>query len=281
MGPSISKKDFLALAYSAELPALVQKALQAQTLRRESDESTGKNRVFIEESRYALIKYRAYIKTIETIHAKYNDSIRAIFQESPESAAYILLAQSISFLKMAIDSLDDRHFEAATLLRPIDEAIALAEYFLIEKDSPQGKGNLAAWFHENRSPSNSVCRESIDKYTSSLSGGSDGPSMGLVMNRVYQAKSKLIHNAHHSIMETYKTQVTKEGLVGIGFDYGQSSDPRKLHELISFYQSSIWTLTQAMLICFSGLTKILSEQDLKTLYTLHSTFFKEMNERRS
>lgn len=279
MGLSMSKENFRVLLQSKELPGLVEKALRAVALRRELDGLSNLDKKFQEEIDRRLLAYRAYIKTIESIHVKYHDKIDPLHNASPESAAYILFANAISQLKMAIDSLADRHFGAIALLRHIDEAIALAEYFLIERNSIKGKDDLSAWFHENRSPSNSTCRESISKWASSIPVGNEGPSMESVLKTLYRAKSKPVHNAHHSIMETYKTETTKEGVKGVSFDYGASSNPRKLHELVEFYQSTIWTLTQAMLMCFSGLAKLFIEEDNQTLQRFNVQFFKEMQQR--
>lgn len=281
MGPAISESDFLSLAYSSDILPFVQKTLRVESSRRQEDKISGADNRFIEGSAQALIKYRAYIRTIEAIHANYNESLDPNFKETPESAAYILLARSISYLKMAIDSLQDKHFESIILLRPIDEAIALAEFFLIERHSALGKSTLEAWYHENHSPSNTICRKSIDKYLSSMPITNPGPPIGLLMKRLYHGKSKPLHNAHHSIMETYNTVLTDDVLYGVGFDYGLSSHPRKLHELVLFYQSSIWSVALGMLFCFSILTKILTAQDNDTIIALNRSFFSDANEKDS
>jgi hypothetical protein len=279
LGPAISKSDFLALAYSSDILPLVQKTLRFDVARRLKDKSSGADIRFGEDSAQKIIKYRAYIGTIEAIHAKYNDLINPNFQETPESAAFILMARSISYLRMAIDSLQDKHFEAIILLRPIDEAIALAEYFLIERESVMGKSNLEAWYRENHSPSNAICRESIDRYLSSKPIANLGPPIGLLMKKLYYGKSKPIHNAHHSIMETYNTTMKNDGLSGVGFDYGISSHPRKLQQLVMFYQSSIWNVAMGMMICFAALTNVLSDQDKNTLIALNRSFLGEANAR--
>ena len=279
MGPAISKDDFLSLAYSSDIIPSIQKTLQFESSRRQKDKISGADSHFNEDSAQKLIKYRAYVGTIEAIHAKYNDIINPNFRETPDSAAYILLARSISYLRMAIDSLQDKHFEAIILLRPIDEAVALAEYFLIAKDSGEGKTNLESWYRENHSPSNTTCRKCIDTYMSSLPAANLGPPIGLLMRRLYHGKSKPLHNAHHSIMETYNTALTKDGLSGVGFDYGYSSNPRKLHQLVLFFQSSIWSVSMGMLFCFSIFTKTLTEQDSNTLITLNRSFLGEANQK--
>lgn len=277
---AISFDDFQVLINLPEISSLVRRAFRAQSIRRLKDESSGQNRVFLQYIDDLLIRYRAHLKTIESIHLKYNNTIKPFAHQTSESASYILIARSISLLRMAIDSIADKHFEAIILLRHIDESIALAEYFLIERNSEKGKSDLKSWFMENISPSYATCRDSIDKYLTSVPTSNDGPSMAMLMKRIYHGKSKPVHNAHHSIMETYNAQPIDDGLTEIGFDYGVSSNPRKLYELTAFYESSIWTLVQSMIMCFSALYSLLSKEDFQTLNGLNLEFYKNMEQRR-
>lgn len=69
MGPAISKDDFLSLAYSSDIIPSIQKTLQFESSRRQKDKISGADSHFNEDSAQKLIKYRAYVGTIEAIHA--------------------------------------------------------------------------------------------------------------------------------------------------------------------------------------------------------------------
>ena len=279
-GPGIAYTDLMRLAYLPQIPDLARKALLADAGRKEHDAAPHEQQAFERAIEQMLKQYSEDLDTIIAIHAKYDAQIRPLFSKTPEAAAYSLLARAMSLMHMVLTAFHHRHFEAIVLLRLIDEAANLAEYFLIERDTPQGKKDLHAWYCENYSPSQSVCRASIDKWFAQMPISAGLPSMGALLNDLYDAKSKPVHNAHHSIMEGYKSAREKGQLVGLGFEYGDCSNLRKLHELVEFAKSSIWTLVQSISICFMALHRILDKSDIDVLTAMNQRLGGDMHIRR-
>ena len=121
------------------------------------------------------------------------------------------------------------------LLRPFDEAIELTKYFLfvVVRQEP-AVSHVREWFRENRSPKHKIVREMWGKKIDAILGQQGGNSAQL-FQLLYFKKSKELHHSYSGIRENHK-----EGMVGsvlkiTGFDYGPSSSPRKIWEVVGFF----------------------------------------------
>jgi hypothetical protein len=233
-GPGISYSDLMRLVHLPEIPDLTRKARLAACIRVEQDSLPPAKDAFERDMGRMLSEYSSQLDVLVGIHSKYDSKILPILSETAETASYSLLARALSLMRLAVSGLRQRHFDTIVLLRLIDEAINLSEYFLIEKDSSEGKQALVAWFRTNYSPKQSDCRTSIDRWFSQMPISKGLPSFGSIMKDLYEGKSKPVHNTHHSIFETYHCVRHGNLLSGAGFDYGYSRDLRKLHQLIEF-----------------------------------------------
>lgn len=157
-------------------------------------------------------------------------------------------------------------WDSKILFRPIDEAVMLAEYFIISQDTDIGKKHLKEWFRENRSPSNVICRETISNYMQKiLPDFYDTYKKNL--SEVYSIKSKSIHHSLNSILETYNVTIEKDNIKQVGFDFGKCTYTSKILETIEFFQSSIWTAFQGFFICFNSSMPLTKEDsDLLIFY---------------
>jgi hypothetical protein len=276
-GKAIRWLEFKKSAHSQEARAAALEGLANETARRESDDVTGLSQQFKNEIAQLVQEYYAHIDTLERIHRKYHNQLDVLSTESSIVAAYIIFSKILTLLRMTCVCLDHHYWDAMALLRSIDEAVLLAEYFATSGNTTQGKKHLEEWFRENRSPSNSVCREAIDKFFTSLPPGQEASIFGSAMRNLYQAKSKPVHNTLNDIMEVYRTRLENGKLLGVGFDYGPCSYPRKMLGLVHFFRSSIWTTAQSFQICFQLAAPMLDREDIDTLFNLNLRFLSEIN----
>ena len=276
-GPALRLQDFKKLAHSKDALDGALDGLANHTLRREADEASGKTAIYLRERAQIIAGYRKDIDTIEAIHRKYHDRLNVLTNQTPKAAAYIITAKVITLLKMACLCLENVYWESNLLLRPIDEALQLAEYFMVTADTQVGKKHLSEWFRENKSPPNSVCREAIELYMRNLTPAIDDDMVGEVMRQLYHTKSKPVHNAFNNIMEVYRTRMDGQKLIGVGFDYGPCSFPRKFNGLLHFYRSSIWTTVQTFMICFNVGDTLLEPADADILDNLNNRFLAEID----
>lgn len=247
---AMKMSDLKTLAHSPEAHEAALEGLAWEAQRREADELSGRNSQFSEEIARRVMRYREYIQTVEDIHSYYGNRLDVLHDESAVVAAYLLYAKVISLLKMTCLCLEHHFWNALILLRPIDEAIQLAEYFIHIETDTQGVQNLRKWFRENRSPQNAVCRQAIGKYMDSIAPLTTNRPLEAVMVELHGKKSKEVHHTCNGIWETYRAKIENGKLVPIGFDYGPCSHPRKILEVAEFFQSSIWTALQGFLLCF-------------------------------
>lgn len=277
IGRTIRESEFKKLAHSPEALEAALEGLANQTARRESDETTGRSQEFKVEIAQVVQEYYAHIDTLERIHRKYHDRLDVLSTQSPTVAAYIIFSKILALLRMTCLCLEHHYWDAVILLRPIDEAVTLAEYFVTTADSAQGKKHLEEWFRENKSPSSSVCREGVEEFFKSLPPEQGDGTIGHALRQLYQVKSKPVHNTLNDIMEVYQTRLENGKLIGVGFDYGPCSYPRKMLGFIHFFRSSIWTTVQSFQICFQVAAPLLEQEDINALLNLNLKFLREIN----
>lgn len=247
---AMKMSDLRPLAHSPEAHEATLEGLAWEAQRREADEISGRNVRFSEEIVQHVLRYREYIQTLEDIHRYYGDRLDILNDETAVVAAYLLYAKVISLLKMTCLCLEHHFWNALLLLRPIDEALQLAEYFVLTENTPQFSHHLREWFRENRSPKNIICRQVIGKLMDSIVAPVSGKPSMAIMDELHDKKSKELHHTCNGIWETYRAKGENGKLTPLGFDYGPCSYPRKILEVTEFFQSSIWTAVQVFLLCF-------------------------------
>lgn len=275
--PCITETDLRKLAYSDFVQAASFDALLNHLKRHQEDDATGKNFLFGKSIKETVDKYRFYIKTLERIHANYQNRTALIHSESALLAAYMLHARVINLLNMACLCLENHYWYTSLLLRPIDVAIDLSEYFIITENTEVGAKDLKAWFRENKTPSHSTCRKTISKCMGSLLGDGIIEIHEETMSDLYGSKSKSVHPTYNEIlMLSFNPEVENRQIVSMSFDYDRCSNLRELFELSLFFQSSIWSTVQGFLFCFQE-TMPLTESDKATLLSLNKKFENECN----
>jgi hypothetical protein len=177
---------------------------------------------------------------------------------------------------MTCTSLEHRFWDSLILLRPIDEAVQLAEYFASFGKEEPGATRLRAWFHEDESPKNAIIREALAKQMDQILGDQSGkPSKGL-LGELHNKKSKELHHTYNGMWEMHRTKIDNGKLVHTGFDYGACSSPRQLLEITRFFESSIWTAVQGFVLCFREQLP-LEAKHIQTLMDLDQQFGQSRN----
>lgn len=194
-------------------------------------------------------KYRLYIGELEAMHSDHIDIVNNHEFETAENAAFLLVSKAIGCLKMGCDNLSNGYWVAGSIIREIDEAIDTASYFMILKDTEKGKKEIRKWFRKNKAPTHSVCREEISNNLANIIG-IDKDYFRKNMNELYQSKSKWVHPTFGPIREVSEFDVGNDISIK-SLTYGISENEFKLFELTEFYKSSVWSVFQTFLICFS------------------------------
>jgi len=271
----ITENDLKKLAYSPDKPQASRENFIGYAQSRLKDESKGNDFFSQDEIKKNVKKYRNYIKKIEKIHSNYENRIDFTRDESALAAAYALHAKVLNLLNMACLTLEHHYWYASLLLRPIDETIDLAEYFIIKKDTSIGKKHIETWFRENKSPSHSTCRKGISEFMGTLLGEEKVEIHLETLSDLYDAKSKSVHPTFNEIMMVlFKPKLKNMEIDSIDFDYGPSTNLRELYQLSLFFQSSIWSTVQGFLFCFEKNMPLL-EKDKEILSSLNKIFEEE------
>jgi len=245
----ISEQDMKILCYDEEVRNISKANVLNSLLSLESDKINKKDEILVLKIKELLEQYRNDIEVLEKLHSKYKNTINIFNDETALSAAYILFAKVISLLNMVCLCLENFYLNAGALLRIIDETIDVAEYFIISEDTNKDNLDLKKWFREDVSPMNSICREELAKYRSSIIQNKPKANKD-TMDILYHLKSKMIHPARNVILESLIYSGKKGISLPNSFDYKRSSYTRRIYELVLFFESSIWTAFQGFYFCF-------------------------------
>ena len=142
----ITEDELRNLAYKDFKQQASREAFINYAQRRIEDEASGQNSTFDKRIKQNIEKYREYLKIIEAIHSNYSDRVDLTRDETALAAAYALHAKVLNLLNMAFLTIEHHYWYASLLLRPIDETIDLAEYFIIKENTEVGKKYLKNGF---------------------------------------------------------------------------------------------------------------------------------------
>ena len=248
--PCISFEDFAGLHENPIVMETANVAFRNESERRIADSASGADKHLEREIRTKLTEYRSYVALLEELHSKYLARIGPVREPSALRAAYLLYARVINLLNMGCVCLEAGYWNAGLVLRQIDEAVQVAEYFSTCEPTPQLRRAVLRWFRENRTPRPADIRRAIADRAIAEIGEEEAKRHLSTMDELYELKSKWVHPAFSPIRETFRTFPIEGTAAVVGFDYGPCSYPRKLHELTLFYRSSIWTAAQGFILCF-------------------------------
>ena len=231
--------------YATELrKALLQEERKAEFL------STATEAMQLKKQRTESVEnYEDYIKKLSALHRKYINEINAHPFESAPVAAYLLFSRAISLLEQGCFCLKSGYWYTGAILREIDEVVDVAHYLVATENTEEGKRALHGWFRQNKAPKHSVCRRALAKWGAKLNPGTVESEHEMLLNEVYQKKSKWVHPTFSAIREVTKFGVNERVTI-VDTDYGVCSREYKLLELTDFFRSSIWTCFQKFLLCF-------------------------------
>jgi hypothetical protein len=276
-GYGVKYSDFKNIANSTIALNAALEAFKYETKRRYADEIDGNADTFLKSIDHNISLLKRRIDVLEDIHRSYHNKFDVLRSQDGVTAAYIIFSKIFRLLRMTFLCLENHYWETMTLIRPINEAADLAKYFIIEKDSEQGRKHILEWFRENKSPAHSVIRSSIETYAAKyLPKGINFLFPGL-MGQLYHTTSKPIHIAHHNIMEIYIAEVDdNDTLKGVGFDYASCSYPRKINDLVEYIPSVCLAVVNSFIICFHIAHPLINSDDAKHLESLQKQFISQM-----
>lgn len=216
-----------------------------------------------------LGKYRKFIRVLENLHRKYHTNVDVLNDETAVNAAYILFAKVINLLYLGCLCFENHYYHANMLLRPIDEHIDLAEYFIFTDGTRKGEKHLKEWFREDKAPRHDTIRQENAKYSYAIVKSGSLQGKKALRDELYFIKSKMVHPTLKEIIEIYPFD---------GFDYESCSFPRKVLTMTEFFLSSINTAFQGFFFCFHE-SMPLEDQDKASIVEHLKTFEQEKKTR--
>ncbi|MDX2504063.1 MAG: hypothetical protein QNL62_06255 [Gammaproteobacteria bacterium] len=164
-------------------------------------ESTIHAKQFLRKRISLVTRYQEFVDELGQMHRLHMQEANRHGEESGVRAAYLLFIKAISCLRMGCDNLKAGYWFAGSIMREVDETIDLAQYFIVSDGTDQGKTDLMKWYRQNRAPSHSKCREALAQHMSSVVSGIESDNHRLLMNELYQKKSKWVHPTFGTVRE--------------------------------------------------------------------------------
>lgn len=255
--PAVSDKLLERYSSSSDYEQAFRKAIFAENLAKQNHK--GKYGL-LKIERFKLLKfYESCFHKLASIHKKYLGLANGYGHESPEIAGFLLFSRAITTLKMFCSSQREGFWYSGALFREIDESVALAQYFMLSKDTIEGKRNLHKWFRQNNIPGNSHCRKAIADRMNQVASDDEKNNKQL-LDEIYNKKSKFTHPSYGTIRDVLDYELTNQGVFIKKFEYGICSNEEKMYELTHFFESSIWTAFQAFYECFLHLPITLEDR---------------------
>lgn len=195
-----------------------------------------------------LKKYREYIELLIEYHSELFQFNFILYDESPTIASLLLYSKVINMCNMFLDSVEESYSSSMLIIRTIDEANTLAQYFIVLKDDEQCKKDLIAWFRYEKSPQPAQCREKIAHALAPQSGIS-AEYLENLYDELYETKSKSIHHSFKDCSELLEYDLAEEEIKINTVSY-KSANIFRQFELVDLFEPIINNVMQGILICF-------------------------------
>ena len=212
-----------------------------------------------------LTKYREYVELLTEYHSEMFNAHFTLNDESPISAAILLFTKIINMCNMFLDSIEKLYNSSILIIRTIDEANTLAQYFIVLQEDEQCKRDLLAWFRYEKSPSPSECREKLSSALAPQAGISP-ELLEKLYDDVYDIKSKAIHHSYRDCSELLEFDLKDNNVIIKDVSYKSASIYRQF-EVVEYFESIINNVLQGFIICFNSLLKDEKKNNLVTLTT--------------
>lgn len=265
IGEEISYNDYTKIIYYKDIKQLSKIAAFYGVQRYKKEISDGSHEKFEKECSILIESYQRIISELVNIHVKYIEKIDLLIEETPLTASYLLFAKSLNLLNMICLNLKQGYLNCLMLFRPLDEAVLLAEYFVLSKETESGKKDLLKWFRENKSPSVKIIRERFNKFSEQNLPSSFYQIFQGLLNQLHDKQSKSIHNTFADLRSLFEIDSVKGDVVVKNFEYIGSNNFRSRLEMILFFLYKIHNVVQGMICCFEIVEKFFSPDDIKVI----------------
>lgn len=280
-GEEISNDDYYKILYHKDIKNWSKIAAFYGVRRRRKDDSNGSAKNFETECMKLIEKYEDIILDLTGLHFKNLKRLDLFVEESPIIAAYTLIAKSLNLLNMICLNLKHGYLNCIMLFRPLDEAVLLAEYFVLSKDSTTGKKDLSKWFRENKSPSVKILRERFKQFSKQNLSNQLYQIFEGLLHQLHDKQSKSIHNTFADLQSIFEIDLVQGDMRVINFEYKGSSNFRNRLEMTLFSIFKIQNVVQGMICCFEIAERFFSPEDVKALNQINKHLTNRIEEART
>lgn len=266
-GETISKADFKKLISSPNFKLYFKETLKFAHTRYERDNIKENIDYFedINDKIYTYIKEKLerLIKNHNLVLKDYN----LVNDETAEVATCLLFVNAFTMFNTFTKCIKDKSLSVGIFIRPINESINLAKYFLVEKHSPRGQDYLFIWFRNNHTPRTEIVFDSVKKFNKTIIGEELSDFLESISFELINSASKSIHNSYSSTIKGFIYETENDNLVFEKIEYEESSNLRETLNNLIYAQSLLLSIYITYLGCFK---KIINTTDANILNAIES-----------
>jgi len=266
----ISHDSYLKLLRYKDLRKIEKTVLEA-SFKRIEEENNPKTKLFLLNN-FKINKRD--INKLTKLHLKYKNIFDIFIDESPLHASYLIFGKVINYLNFVNQSVLNGYLCVIPYFRIINEAILLAEYFILFKNVEKGEKALRKWYREGITPSAKELREGKKEFAKKYLDKNFYDLYGEVLFHAHDAQSGEIHN---SFRHTRKIiSYSRLNPLKINFEYGSTVNFRDLMQIQELIRKNISALTDGFILCFVLEEKIFLPEDVLFVNNFRAKFTTEI-----
>ncbi len=254
-GITLTKADYDRLINSVNFKRYYNETLKFANNRYQKDQKVEAKEKFEKRIHSEITWIKKFVCELEGYHRIIVKKYDLINDESADCAACLLFIKAINMFNTVIYCVESKLLCSNVYFRPINEAINLAQYFLLTKESPEGKESLFNWFRDNKTPRTDIIVSTLKEYSETHTNEIVAHIFSSMSYQLVQTTSKIIHNSYSDTLKhlAFKSDGSKVILDDIEFNGTNNS--RELFDYIIYLISLLWSIHMSYQICFELLIK--------------------------
>ncbi len=286
-GETISKEDYENLIKSENFQKYYKETLKYE-LERYNNDQNEKIKDYFEENIYSELEViKKYLDDLENHHNTIIVNYDLINDETAENAACLLFIKTFSMFRTIIVCLEKRLLCANVYFRPLNEALNLAKFFLLTKNTEKGKEILFEWFRNNKTPYTKEIVSILKEFAEKHSDEKTALVYSSMNFELSQATSNVIHNSFIGIKEHLIFKFDQDNILLKTIEYEGTSNLREILNNVYYLDSLLLSVYLSYIMCFELLIPGVNKEILmdivtkrKELQTISNESMKKMDELR-
>lgn len=264
-GETIKKEDYDNLIKSDNFKKYHKETSKYEIARYYNDQSEKIKEYFEKNINSELEIIKKYLGDLENNHNKIIEKFDLVNDETAESAAYLLFVKTFCMFRTIIVCLENKLLCANVYFRPLNEAINLANFFLLTKDTEKGNKILFEWFRDNKTPYTKTIVSTLKEFTEKHTDENIASFYSSMLFQLSQATSTIIHNSYNDTKKHFIFKSDQDNISIKSIEYERSSNLREILTYAYYLDSLLLSIYLSYITCYGLLISDVDKEVLKDI----------------